>query len=250
MMPPPRRRATMPTARRIATDMNSTKTHTSMSVPISPLSNAGIRTCCVDQPSTQASATVSTPNSTAPRVATVNTRGSRLTPTHRTRNPSRVVVPRSSASSATGVARLLVARTSSRPSVAERNQGATSGYSSPPTGNESDRALLASGADAGQEGAGPLLLRVADHLVGRAALVHATVVEEAHLVGDVAGEAHLVGVEQHRHALGLELGEQVEDLPDELGVKRTGDLVEQHQARVGDERPGDRHPLLLPPGEV
>ena len=56
----------MPTARRIATPMKRATTQSSMSVPISPVSNAGIRTCWVAQPSTHASATVSTPKSTAP----------------------------------------------------------------------------------------------------------------------------------------------------------------------------------------
>ena len=78
--------------------MNSAKTHTSSPVLISPVSKAGIRTFCVDQPSTHASATVSTPKSTAPSVATVKMRGSRLMPTQRTRKPSSVVVPFSSAS--------------------------------------------------------------------------------------------------------------------------------------------------------
>ena len=41
MIPAPSRRATMPTARSSATPMNRAKTATSMSVPISPVSNAG-----------------------------------------------------------------------------------------------------------------------------------------------------------------------------------------------------------------
>ena len=44
------------------------------------------------------------------------------------------------------------------------------------------------------------LLRRAEDPLGRAALEHAALVQEAHLVGDVAREAHLVGGDDHRHA--------------------------------------------------
>ena len=73
--------------------------------------------------------------------------------------------------------------------------------------------------------------------------------EEADAVGDLAGEAHLVGGDQHRHALGLEVADRLEDLADELGVERAGDLVEQHRPRPRRERPRDRDPLLLAAGE-
>ena len=56
----------MPTARRIATPRKSPRTAQSRPAPISPVSKAGITTWSVDQPSTQASATVSTANSTLP----------------------------------------------------------------------------------------------------------------------------------------------------------------------------------------
>jgi hypothetical protein len=59
-----------------------------------PVSNAGSRTCSVDQPSTHASATVSRPNSRLPIVERVNTHGSRLIATQMTRKPSTVVAAR------------------------------------------------------------------------------------------------------------------------------------------------------------
>ena len=84
MTPAPSRRATMPTARSSATPRNSASTATSSPLPISPFSNAGSSTCWVDQPSTQASATVRAPNSTLPIVESVKTQGSRLIATQMT----------------------------------------------------------------------------------------------------------------------------------------------------------------------
>src|SRR5919112_2151763 len=85
-----------------------------------------------------------------------------------------------------------------------------------------------------------LATRRPEQLGGRAALEDRPVVQEAHLVGDVAREAHLVRGDEHRHALGLELAHQVEHLADELGVERARDLVEQQRARAGRERADDR----------
>ena len=74
--------------------------------------------------------------------------------------------------------------------------------------------------------------------------------QETDRVGDLAGEAHLVGRDQHRHALRLKVADRLEHLADQLGVERAGDLVEQHRPRAGRERARDRHPLLLAAGEV
>src|SRR5215210_3219137 len=87
--------------------------------------------------------------------------------------------------------------------------------------------------------------RRTEQLGGRATLEDRAVVEEAHLVGDVAREAHLVGGDEHRHALGLELAYELEHLADKLRVERARDLVEQQRARAGRERADDRDALLL-----
>ena len=65
-------------------------------------------------------------------------------------------------------------------------------------------------------------------------------VEEAHAVGDLAGERHLVGRDQHRHPVALEIADDVEHLADELGVERRRDLVEQHHLGLHRQRAGDR----------
>ena len=77
------------------------------------------------------------------------------------------------------------------------------------------------------------------------ALVH-----EHHAVGDLAGEAHLVGDDDHRHAVVGEPAHHVEHLADELRVERRGRLVEEHQLRLHGERARDRDPLLLAAREL
>src|SRR5689334_16354732 len=94
MTPAPSRRATMPTARRMATPRKSATIVTRPPGRTSPSWNAGSTTWSVDQPSTQASATVSAPNSTLPRVERVKIHGSRRMATPRTRKPSRSVPSR------------------------------------------------------------------------------------------------------------------------------------------------------------
>ena len=54
--------------------------------------------------------------------------------------------------------------------------------------------------DALEERARPRLAGVREQLLRRAFLQDLTVIEEKHAVGDVAGEAHLVGGDDHRHA--------------------------------------------------
>jgi hypothetical protein len=47
-----------------------------------------------------------------------------------------------------------------------------------------------------------------------------------------------------------QLFHHLEHLVDQLGVEGRGRLVEQHDPRVHGQCPGDRHPLLLAPGEL
>ena len=68
---------------------------------------------------------------------------------------------------------------------------------------------------------------------------------EDHAIGHRAGERHLVGRHEHRGALCLELAHQVKHLADELRIERGGDLVEQQQLRIREDRASDGHTLLL-----
>jgi hypothetical protein len=61
--------------------------------------------------------------------------------------------------------------------------------------------------EATEEAAGLLALGALQYPLGRAELEETAVVEEGDLVGDFAGEAHLVGGDHHRHPLrGYSLG--------------------------------------------
>ena len=91
--------------------------------------------------------------------------------------------------------------------------------------------------------------RVAEQLLGRSLLDDAAGVEEADAVGRVAGEAHLVGDDEHRHAGLAEVADHRQHAADELGVERRGHLVEQQHVGVRRHRPHDRDPLLLAAGQ-
>ena len=75
------------------------------------------------------------------------------------------------------------------------------------------------------------------------------VVHEDDAVGDLAGEAHLVRHDDHRHAGLGQPPDHRQHLADQLGIERRGRLVEQHQPRRDRERAGDRDALLLAAGE-
>ena len=65
------------------------------------------------------------------------------------------------------------------------------------------------------------------------------------MVGDLPGEAHLVGDDDHRHARRCKLAHDGEDLADQLWVERRGRLVEEHELGLHRQGPRDGHALLL-----
>src|SRR3954467_3301909 len=83
-----------------------------------------------------------------------------------------------------------------------------------------------------KEGLGPRLLRVVDDGLWVAGLDDDATVHEDDGVPDLAGEAHLVGHDDHRHAVVGQPAHDVEHLADELRVERAGRLVEEHQLRL------------------
>ena len=107
--------------------------------------------------------------------------------------------------------------------------------------------LNAPGPDRGTAWCAPAWL--VDDLLRRALLDDHPLVHEDHLVGDVPGEAHLVGDHEHRHPLLRQLAHHVEHVLDQLRVEGAGDLVEEHQLRIHGQRPGDRDALLLTAGK-
>ena len=86
--------------------------------------------------------------------------------------------------------------------------------------------------------------------LGRRLFDDLAVGHEDDAVGGLAGEAHLVGDDDHRHAVFGEPHHDVEHLGDHLGVERARRLVEQHHLRVHRERPGDGDALLLTAREL
>ena len=86
---------------------------------------------------------------------------------------------------------------------------------------------------------------VREELVGRGVLDDLALVDHRDEGGRPAGEAHLVGDDDHRHALPGELLHDRQDLADQLRIEGRGGLVEEHHLRVHHQCPGDRDPLLL-----
>src|SRR6478735_3102825 len=101
------------------------------------------------------------------------------------------------------------------------------------------------GEDLAEEVLGARALRRGEELLGRGDLDDLAVGHEDHPVGRLAREAHLVGDDDHRHALLGEAHHDVEHLVDHLGVEGRGRLVEEHHLGTHGERARDGHALLL-----
>ena len=86
--------------------------------------------------------------------------------------------------------------------------------------------------------------------LGRPLLPDPALVHEHGDVGDAAGEAHLVGDEQHGHAVFREPLHHPQHLLGQLRVECRGHLVEQHHLGPHGERAGDGDPLLLAAREL
>ena len=75
--------------------------------------------------------------------------------------------------------------------------------------------------------------------------------KEAYAVGELAGEAHLVGDHQHGQVVRLaETANHAQHLAAELRVERRGHFVEQHHLGTHGQRPRNRHALLLAAGQL
>jgi hypothetical protein len=85
----------------------------------------------------------------------------------------------------------------------------------------------------------------------RPALDDPSGVHDDDVVAEVAHHAEIMGDEQvAQSTLGLEPGEQVEDLCLHREVERADRLVADDELGVSDDRPCDRDPLALPTGEA
>ena len=75
-------------------------------------------------------------------------------------------------------------------------------------------------------------------------------ISKVDMVRHLTREAHLVCDENAGHPFLGELANCNQHLLDRLRVEGRSDLVEQHQGRLHSKRTGDRHALLLAPGEL
>ena len=104
--------------------------------------------------------------------------------------------------------------------------------------------------DLAEEELGALVLGVGEEVFGGAHFHDLAAVHEDDAVGDLTGEAHLVGDDEHGHAAYGQLLHHVEHLFDHLGVEGGGGLVEEHDFGLHGERAGDGDALLLAAGEL
>src|SRR3977135_2145513 len=99
-----------------------------------------------------------------------------------------------------------------------------------------------------EEQLGPLVLRRLEERFGRSSLHDFAAIHDDDEIRHLSREAHFVGLTDHRHSRLGELGHNVEDFVDHLGIEGGGRLVEQYDFRAKHQRPCDRHALLLPSG--
>ena len=79
---------------------------------------------------------------------------------------------------------------------------------------------------------------------------HATLLEGDDALAERGHDVGVVGGHQDRHAEVVDAQKQLDDLPADQRVEVAGRLVGDDEARVVDERPSDRRPLLLAAGEL
>src|SRR6478736_2858919 len=97
--------------------------------------------------------------------------------------------------------------------------------------------------DLPQELLGTIAGGVREELVGRGLLDDPAVGHEDDAVRGAAGEAHLVGDDDHGHAGVGQLDHHVEHLGDHLRVQGRGRLVEEHHLGIHRERAGGGDPM-------
>ena len=101
-----------------------------------------------------------------------------------------------------------------------------------------------------EETLGSLFVGVVEKLGWIALFDYLSLVHEYHLPGRRARETHLVGHDEHGHAVLGEREHDVEHLLDHLGIEGRGGLVEEHDVGIHGERPCYGDPLLLAPGKL
>src|SRR5690606_37063369 len=96
----------------------------------------------------------------------------------------------------------------------------------------------------------PVCLGICEEGIRIGVLYDGSVGHEKDTVCGPACEAHLVGYAHHGHALLGQVGHDVKNLIDHLGVEGGGRFVEKHDLWVHRQRAGDGHALLLTTREL
>ena len=94
------------------------------------------------------------------------------------------------------------------------------------------------------------MLRICEELLRLVLLYDIAAVHEQHTRCNLAGKAHLVGNNDHSHAVVGQLLHDFEYLADHFRVERRGRLVEQHHVRIHCQRTRDGDTLLLTAGKL
>src|SRR5215813_6304643 len=110
------------------------------------------------------------------------------------------------------------------------------------------RASLA--RELGNESAGAALARRVEDGRRRPLLDDLTLVHEDDAIGGLAREAQFVAYQEHGHPVGLEVAQDRQHGPHELGVERGGGLVEEYDLGAQRQCTRDRDALLLAAGEI
>ncbi|MGX1273645.1 hypothetical protein RKD18_006839 [Streptomyces phaeoluteigriseus] len=110
--------------------------------------------------------------------------------------------------------------------------------------------VRAGSEDLAEEVPCPFVPRVVEDLGGRALFDDPSGVDEDDPVGDLPGEADLVGDDDEGGTAGRQVPDDGEDLADEFGVEGGGGLVEEDDAGAEGEGARDGDALLLAAGEL
>ena len=102
----------------------------------------------------------------------------------------------------------------------------------------------------GEEAFQARILRGCKQRVRLILLHHTSVIHKQHPCGYLARKSHLVGHNDHCHALPGQFANKVQHFAHHLRVQRTGRLVKKHHFRLHGQRAYDGDALLLPAGKL
>src|SRR3954470_670212 len=100
-----------------------------------------------------------------------------------------------------------------------------------------------------QKASRALVLWIEEYFLGRTLFYLDAAIKKNNAISDFRCKVHLVRDDDHRHAFARELLHDLQDLADQLWVKRGGGFVEQDCGRLDRERACDADTLLLPAGQ-